>query len=261
MSRHSQDLTSQLKEMHQQAQNLEMTIQHRQHEITASEQTLATLDRKIENQTKQLLVHQAAQLKEQKDRYKTAILTKRKQLKALEEAVQTTTTELGAVDSLIKEAQDVLRRLNDERIELTKQITDCKATCNDFQADIHLRQDELHSVEVRISQKEEELALCTHALGETRALLHAKEAALTTIEEDYAQKTAKREANIALLDKKLLTRAQELESFKGYEEETRQQLTETQKTLDERDKLLRIREAKVAEGEAKLVQHSNLMNL
>lgn len=77
----------------------------------------------------------------------------------------------------------------------------------------------------------------------------------------YASKINGKEAKIKLLDAKTLKITQDLEERQRVELSTRDDIAKMRREINERDKNLRIREAKVEQGEDKIINNANLMNL
>lgn len=105
--------------------------------------------------------------------------------------------------------------------------------------------------------KSTEQSMLAPLLDEEKAI-HQR---IVRLEEEYATKSADKEAAQAIIDGKLLTSQQEWEQHQQEDTVVRNSLAEWQKRLEERDKNLRIRERKVEQGEGKLIQNSGLLNL
>lgn len=78
---------------------------------------------------------------------------------------------------------------------------------------------------------------------------------------EYATKIANKEEILKNLNANLLKITQELDEKQRIESSIRDELAVTHRLQDERDKNLRVREAKIEQGESKLIQNANLMNL
>ncbi len=81
------------------------------------------------------------------------------------------------------------------------------------------------------------------------------------IDNEYRDKIAEKEQLLKQLDAKLLDVTTSIRQFKEEEATARTQLATWRKTLEEKDQNLRLREQKVEQGENKLINNSNLLNL
>lgn len=82
-----------------------------------------------------------------------------------------------------------------------------------------------------------------------------------SLEVEHDEKVQDKEKSIALIDAKILESSQQLDLVQDKERLIRGDLATWQRTLEEKDKNLRIRERKVDEGENKIVNNASLMNL
>lgn len=81
------------------------------------------------------------------------------------------------------------------------------------------------------------------------------------LETEYTEKKEQNDKNIEFLDAQILEKSQNIETIQEKEYLIRTDLAKWQKRLEDQDKNLRIRELKVQEGETKIVQNANLLNL
>lgn len=84
---------------------------------------------------------------------------------------------------------------------------------------------------------------------------------ITELDNIYAGKEAEKQLQLDKLDKKVLRATQELDKAQGDQDITRDRLATWERSLETRDKNIRIREAKVSQGENRLLQNSELLNL
>lgn len=141
------------------------------------------------------------------------------------------------------------------------EIASLEITQQSLQADVATQQASKQQLELDISILSDKLT----ALTDSVVSLEAKEATHTQrmaeLEEEYTAKLAEKEKSLALLDAKLLDRANQLQQNSDQFTIEKDRLATWQKQLDVRDKNLRVREINVETGESKLIQNSNLLNL
>lgn len=171
------------------------------------------------------------------------------------------TSQRDALKADITEVERSVKSTNKAIIDNHSILNTLKADISDGTAVLKVQNDEKATLEQYISMLMDEKAGLEQSLTGLKAAIGEHQAKLDSIDAEYAQKTANKEASLKVLDAKLLSVSQRLERIAADEAVTRNEFATRQRTLDERDANLRIREAKVELGEAKLVNNANLMNL
>lgn len=163
----------------------------------------------------------------------------------------------AAIEEL-KEVQNILHdEINAAEIKLseTAQKNERLAKENN---QIVLQIDSLNSDAAALSQTNNVLQ---QDIAQSEALKMRLDEDIQTLESDYEQEKATKEVSISKLDVKLLDKSQELDLIQDKERLIRTDLASWQRSLEEKDKNLRLREVKVEEGENKIVTNANLLNL
>src|SRR5882757_9954515 len=245
--------------------------------IAAQEQKLSILQEMVKANEGQW----AAQKKQIADDTRTTIdLSK----KALANATVEAKTNLDKLWEQIKEARDTLAETQKEKkariIELDQSITDLEhshkvlahtnATLQDsnraLDSEIVVRQENADALKVTeenlsvdiasLQSQQEQLEV---QLAKLRAEFKDTSDAFAQLKDEVAAKTDQFNADILLLEQKKQDIAQEIIQNRTEDNAIRENLASWSKKLEERDKNLRTREAKVNEQEKSIARNYNLL--
>lgn len=222
---------------------------------------MSNLQTKFDSETARLVAEQEATLKEaiipleaELKRLKDDIIKQNQLLAGNIPKIQAHKDEIRALEEIASVKQNDLIAADTQLKGIMQRLTHVTEEVKGFETQLQLLRQFIGTAEEQKRTIESEL----ETLQATKDSLGHKIAALDA---DYDQKTAEKGKIVALLDAKILDLSQQSESFTVQEETTRQNLAKWQRILEERDVNLRIREAKVEQGEDKLVTNANLMNL
>lgn len=171
------------------------------------------------------------------------------------------TTKQSALLKQAKASVNVLKLTDADLENAQKELEVVKVAIQDGKVQIELLTEQQITLELSISEKTTEENRLKSAILVLQDSFKEWNALTDDLEEKYNNATVSKEAEIKLLDAKLLAGRQEIEQYQQEMQTTRISLAERQKQLDERDLNLRIREAKVEQGEDKIIRNSNLLNL
>lgn len=157
------------------------------------------------------------------------------------------TTRLESVYKAVESAQDDLVITRKQQEEADQQLADV--------------QQQRLVVEQSISKLTEEENRLLSSISDKEAVLYALEQQEISDRDAFVAAEALRSQKLKELDAKLLVVVDEINQNADEFNNTRDSLATWQKTLEERDKNLRVRELKVEQGEGKLIQNANLLNL
>lgn len=180
-------------------------------------------------------------------RLREAIKVAKNQKATLEEEINSATEKLKATLSAEEHAQDAVvdaQKLLDKATQkYTALLDESTALKTEISNLLQKQSDLLQTIET--TQTEFEAAVARNQASEAV----------------FKKEQSTRERKLQTLAAKILEKAQLLEKQEQEDMITRQSLATWQRTLEEKDKNLRIRESKVEQGEGKLIQNSNLLNL
>jgi chromosome segregation ATPase len=261
MGKPSLDLTTQLDQLLKQAAIAEQTVQHRNAELLVVQEKINQLQTKFDVETTRLLADQTEILLKVREPIEKEIQASKDELVVLRQDIALLVQERDLLDKYINvnqvdlhKSRETVTALNNTAQEVKSEVDRTNQIIVNLNADktaTELRISELSSEENRLKTS---IATCQDTFVEWQQRIDNAEA-------DYTARTADKEATVKLLDAKILKVTQELEERQRIEASTRDELAKMQRTLSERDQNLRIREAKVEQGETKLVQNANLMSL
>jgi chromosome segregation ATPase len=230
-------------------------------EAQAVQGKINSLDAEFERKTAQLLAEQRTKLEAEADVLLAATSHQKTIVTGLTESVRDSELELSTIKADTLLAKDDLKSILRE-VEIAQDNLVATRKQQE-QADAALER-------TKSEQTTAELAVAKLSTEETRLLesINSEQEQLTSLEQQLvdattAFDTAKtdREENLRQLDAKLLAVTTDIEQKTEEEEITRRSLAEWQSRLEARDQNLRLREARVAEGETKIVRNSTLLNL
>lgn len=254
-------VSQQLANLQKESEILEQTVQLRNAEVQAAQSELSKLQDQIASKTSRLLKEQAETLEIERTALISAIESRKpelikinKEITILETKKQRLESDVLSITTELKNTLEITKASITEHDILTNQIIVLEEIINGLKID-------KNQLEMSLKESEEsEIDIKSSILGAQNDLKIYEER-LNTVKLEYSSKLSEKEEKLSLLDTKILMRANEIEQQHKNEEQTRNDLAIRQKSLDEWDKNLRIREEKVAMGEDKLIRHSNLLKL
>lgn len=165
-------------------------------------------------------------------------------------------------------AQTELDKLQTEISAAQSVVTDKASTCKKLKdridaATVQLltTQSDKRELELQVSALNDTKLQLAHDIATVEQQLKVAQTKVILADKAYQAQVDEKQAAIAKLDASLLDRTQFIEALRQEESVLRSSMAAWQKTLEEKDKNLRIREQKVELGENKLIQNSNLLNL
>lgn len=220
------------------------------------------------------------QLSSQKEAETKRLLEiRQKELEALESSYR------PKIDSLSKEENE----LGERSRKLAQQVLQAEGTLSELETLVRSNTSYLGTQQTEINtRKETVVELTTHEAVLTRSLealadsiTRAKEEKVTTkadiafldgeykeisakvavIEQEYTDKKIAKEAELAIMDSKLLDVKQSIQKSSQEAEIERKDLAHRKMMLDERESVLLVRERKVTMDEAKIQNNASLLNL
>lgn len=240
---------------------MEQTVQHRQSEVLAGQRKLDEQQVIFKTQTARLLEEQRETLMIAAEPFKT-------ELSEIQSTIEDQKLQIDINTSILKQQtidmSDLQEPLAVNLATLKSANIQLKATKAENNQ-LSRENVTLKTGNEQLESQKTELEVAIRQLMESTKPLQAKNDSLiernAELETEYEQKITEKEYTIELLDAKVLKQTQDMEENSHNEEKTRKQLADWKKELDAKDSNLRIREAKVAMGEGKLIQNSNLLNL
>lgn len=144
--------------------------------------------------------------------------------------------------------------LQDDNRMLQSEITIARETLNGLNTDIGTLKEAIATAHEQKQRLEDEVAILQ---SQSDTLTQRVE----QLQNDIRTKTEQYNTNIAILEQKKQDLTTEIVENRAADEKVRENLASWSKTLDERDKNLRIRESKVNEQEKSIARNYNLLNL
>ncbi len=234
---------------------------HKNAELRAVQEKLNRLQTRFDTETERLSREQKERLEKERADLEASIVECKKSALLLEDNVsalvvqrQELNKELSKADTLLQEATERLRNIESlcttraseisalekqagnltaEKLKLTHDIEDARDQEQILRNDIDLLQDVLTQTQQKVELSNKEY---NDGINDKRKLLK-------------------------ILENKILENNQILEQRHVDEVSLRNELADKERLLNERDQLLRVREAKVEIGENKILRNSNLLNL
>lgn len=264
MSQNSQALLAEqkkVKELERQSAILEQTVASRSNEVLAAQRKLDDLKVRFDKQTELLLAEQEKNLQATIAPLQAKVTSLQIDVSTQLEAIATNNQQL---DSQNSDLQILDKAIIDKLSETKKLETDTDVLRVEYSQlernnAVLGEQEKALSSDINTLQGNksvllEELAVLQAAKDTLNGKIAAKEA-------EFDTKIATKERQLAQLEAKLLSVAQEIEKSRQDEEIVRNELATWQRKLEGQDRNLRIREQKVEMGESKLISNANLMNL
>jgi chromosome segregation ATPase len=250
-----------LGQLQKQAEIAEQTAAHKNAEVQAAQEKLNKLQASFDADTARLTAVQAEKLRTIHQDIENTIQRRHTVCEALQQSINEATAELDTLETEIEAMKTTITAV---RADLRTTKAALKATeqqLAEVQGAVAIAINEKSRLELEVSALETAKLQLIEDSASLDGQITGRKGELDTIEAEYAAKVADKEAAITLLDAKLLDRGNDIERLNHQEETLRQDLVAWQRRLEEQDKNLRIREAKVNIGEDKIVQNSQLMNL
>lgn len=257
----SPSLTDQFREMQKEAAILEQTIQHRKSELQAVQRKLTDLQTEFDRKTLRLLEEQSETL----DKSKRILIDEqadiRDQIERQKRVIERNTSQILGFEIAVVELNEVIAGIHSEMNSAEAKLNDTKALNDELikqNSQLGLARDLVLS---EISSLDTARSIAQTATMESEALKMRLIEDVQSLEVEHDEKVQDKEKSIALIDAKILESSQQLDLVQDKERLIRGDLATWQRTLEEKDKNLRIRERKVDEGENKIVNNASLMNL
>lgn len=233
----------------------------RQNEVQAAQKQLDSLNSQIDKKTMRLLAEQKDKLDAVYAEAAARMAVADQKIAGLTDDQTALTNGIADLEKIKKALEDDVARLLDDKDNSTNDLKQLKKYVTELER--HL--DQLNASRTALQTVIAELTEQKPVLEAEIADLSNRKAAIigenVVLEQDFKEKKAQKESDIATLDAKILARAQDIEERKREEMAVRSDLASWQKRLEDRDKILRLREAKVSVGEDKLLHNSTLLNL
>lgn len=239
----------------------EQTLFSKNAEVQAAQRKLDSLKSDINKKTARLLAEQA----------KTYRSEGRKLQLDIDEANETLTSLAQDIIGLKDEKRQLSDTVIDLKLKVDVDIARVESTKKEYAAiteSLQRLRDETEvlvterlTLERSLSELQVQKSALVSSMEKNMDALQSTEKQLAHTEASYASEKGEKAEKIYLLDVKILENTQIIERQQQEEIATRMSLATWQKTLDERDQNLRIREQKVNDGEQKLVRNSTLLDL
>ena len=254
-------IENQVQKLEQRAKRAEQTLFSKNAEVQAAQSKLDNLHVAIDKETKRLLAEQEQQIAIARKSLEESIGQQKYVLTEVVQTVADMQREKRSLEDDLQKAHNALTTCQDECATIQKRKTELEDALTADKVTISALMNDKLQLELAISRLEETKSAEEVAVDELKTTKQGLEQRIITLEADYDAKSAEKESQQALLDAKLLTSRQELEQHQQEDAIVRDSLATWKKQLETRDQNLRIREHKVEEGEAKLINNSNLLNL
>lgn len=236
-------------------------MQHRNAELLAVQNKLSKLQGKLEAETERLL----------SDRLNVLNVAK-EELFAVEGSIVTSKKDFlekrASQEHIIASNQIGIEGLEHIRDALTSECGALAETRNTLTSDIKALDEDAQcraaakqALELSISALLNEEVEFKRRIGEFEERVSDWTERLKNVEAEYGSKSKDKQQTVRLLDAKILDMRQELEQSNLNDKLMQGNLAARVHALDEREKNLRIREAKVEMAEDKIVNNANLLNL
>jgi chromosome segregation ATPase len=144
--------------------------------------------------------------------------------------------------------------LEDENKRLQQDVSDAKERIVGFEETIH-------KCSIRLHELSEQKTSLNVEIGILQGQIAQKSQESGTLDRDLADKQTKIGGEISLLEQKKQKVIQDILERQGQDQKARQGLASWQLRLEEWDKNLRIREAKITEKEAMVSRNYDLLNM
>lgn len=177
-----------------------------------------------------------------------------KRQKAAEESITGLTAEAEELERSNKVLRTTHNDLQEQNQELVSQIK----VSNDMLDDLRQQETELVT---RNSELSTEIEAKTGELDIINDNLKAKTSDLGILTEQFDTTKEKNERELGILQAKKEAVIQEVLDNKAHDDKVRENLASWAKTLDDKDKNLRIREAQVNHQQQAIARNANLLNL
>lgn len=261
MSQNSPNLSDQLKKMQTEAQTLEQKIQHRKNEAQAVQESLTQLQAEFDRNTIRLLAEQTATLDATKVIFENEQADLKETIEKQSLVIDRNNTKITEQDKALELATNAVSQIIYEIEREERALTDAKQQTDKLiRSKSELSADKL-ALELSITLLEErKLTVETEAVEQIKAKGLIIDD-INELQEVYDKDKLDKDQTIAFLNTKILDLSQKATVIQDKERLIRTDLATWQESLAEKDKNLRLRERKVEQGEDKIVQNANLLNL
>jgi chromosome segregation ATPase len=169
--------------------------------------------------------------------------------------------EQGKVESELRATQSTVDELLEHRGELEQEVHRLKTTQADVKSDITGLEAQKIALLSDISALNQQVAALQADIADSSGQLQVVRSAYNEEKVARTQLNERRRDEMALHERKALEKRQEYDQLDREMEAVRRDLAARAQAQDDRDRNLRIRELKVAQGEDKLQQNADLLNL
>lgn len=175
------------------------------------------------------------------------IVEKETKIESLQNEINTAKYDLDKIFVDIDESKQSLLEVEKQKTSVLESIQPLKNKLDQINRDIETSSNTLTDIKVEIEQEESTLSQLKYDIKNLNL--------------QYESDKNEKENIISDLNAKLLNITQSIEEKTQEFDKQRTDLAQWQSMLEQRDKNLRLRELKVEEGENKIVQNHNLLNL
>lgn len=187
-----------------------------------------------------------------------SIVEVKKSLETLTELYQARTSKLGKEIEVLENQKKVAL---ESKLSITEKHQALKKEVANLQQELANFNIEKDSVAINISALREEANDLKDQTTAKADKLEDIAIEISKLEEEFDSKKLQMTKDLELLQAKTNKQAQQLVESQANESKMRESLAYRQRELDERDKNLRIREARAEQSEAKIAQNANLLNI
>lgn len=257
----SQNLMKDLESLQRQAKQAQETLVHSKNEVQAAQKDLKTLKSRLDAETETLLARRREQLEilasthaETLDNLQKDIASHKEELASVLEKVSNSRDDLQAVSESKKQLSSEFSQLKADVIASTNELNDVRDSVVSMKSD--------HEALVsNVKSAQKELWSIQAVITELASYKEVLSSDISKLEGDFIDERSRLEEDIRAVEARLIRLRQEETEKLESEDETRKYLAAKAISLDERERVLRLREQKVEISEKKIRRNANLMNL
>jgi chromosome segregation ATPase len=225
------------------------------------EQKKLSLESDIAAETDRLLYAQKTKVESEANTLNVEIVRLNKSISELEEQKTALTVSITAENEHLDRLKDETNTLIDQLKSLNSELNAAKGELDTVRASVTKQSEAFTTLRETTSALKEEKASVENDIIDANTRLSDLTAEITSLDATYAAKKVDRQAELDKLEARLeKTRQLIVEAI--YEDDKRRgDLATLEGVLQERDRLLRVREAKVEDGEGHILRNSNLMKM
>lgn len=258
MSESSLDLMS---KMLKEAKIAQTKLDHANSQLKITQQKQLNLEAEIEKQTQKLLQKQREELGSELDGYIEDIAILKSTIRDLKVKVSELTTTHKVADEQYNELIDNSANATLELISINSKIDTRKRAFADLKAEIMTAKIDREALIQEIGGKEIDRDELNYKITNLKGIISDLEDDRTKLTSDYKADKANKESEIAKLSLKLDGMKHSAIEQIDTSEIQRKKLATWERSLEERDKNIRLRERKVEQGEESILRNSDYLNL